>query len=295
VADLPNSFWSGWVAIITILSLITLAWVVLTIYFPGREDSRSENPDEEPVWDENLREGTSAPPLWWFCLIFSAMIFSVIYLILYPGIGAYKGSRNWSQDSRLTSSLQSYEQEFMAERQLITNASLVELQSNNQLMDTAGRLFTRQCAACHGNNGRGQASLFPDLMDESWQWGAMPAQIEQTIRQGRNALMPPWQAALGDEGVQAVAEYVLQLETGADANHPGQQQFSQMCATCHGADGSGNPALGAPALNDSSWLYGSSLTAISASISQGRQGIMPAFATRLSDQQVKLLVAYLTR
>ena len=160
MADLPGSFWSGWIAIITILSLATLAWVVLTIYFPGREDSETGHGEEEPVWDGNLQEGASAPPLWWFCLIFGAMIFSVIYLILYPGVGAYKGSLNWSQDSRLASSMQSYDQEFSAYQDLVTSSSLAELQTHPQLMSAAEGLFARQCAACHGEDGTGQALAF---------------------------------------------------------------------------------------------------------------------------------------
>ena len=132
-------------------------------------------------------------------------------------------------------------------------------------------------------------------MDDHWQWGGAPEQIEQTIRLGRNAVMPPWQAALGDSGVQSVAEYVLELRQPGNAEHPGRQQYAQMCATCHGAQGNGNPALGAPALNDDSWLYGDSLSASVKLSAWAGRGIMPAFENRLTDQQIKLLVAYLSR
>lgn len=295
MADMPDSFWSGWIAVITIVSLLTLAWVVSSVYFSRAPDPTSHEPGTEPVWDNDLREGNKAPPLWWFWLIFAALIFSVIYLMLYPGIGNFSGTLQWSQDSRLTRSYENFNETFSAARARIAASSLTELQNDGELMATAARLFDRNCAACHGPDGRGQASLFPNLMDVDWQWGSDAQQIEQSIRQGRNAVMPPWQAALGDDGVREVAEYVLAMNTPAAAGMPGATRYNQLCIACHGATGTGNPLLGAPNLQDESWLYGNSLDAISHSISQGRNGIMPAFGQRLDDAQIKLLVAFLAR
>jgi len=294
MADLPNSFWSGWIAVITIVSLLGLAWLVISIYFPrGKSEQLQE--ENEPTWDETLKEGSNAPPLWWFWMIFGAMIFSVIYLMLFPGIGAYKGALNWSHGSRLAESYNEIRQEYQAERTGILDASLSELQNDTALMDNAARLFSRECAACHGDDGRGQASLFPNLMDIDWQWGGTPEQIEQSIRSGRNAMMPPWLASLSEDGVAQVAGYVQALVEGGAENHPGKTQYDAFCVACHGPDGSGNLLLGAPSLADSVWLYGGSIEAITESIGAGRQGIMPAFDERLDDTQIKLLVAYLAR
>lgn len=293
--DMPNSFWSGWIAVITVVSLATLAWVVLSIYFSKAPDPTQHAPGEEPVWDGDLREGSKAPPLWWFWLIFSAMIFSVIYLMLYPGVGSYSGALRWSQDSRLTQSLDSFNANFVAVRESIEESTVTELQNNSDLMATAARLFDRNCAACHGMDGRGQASLFPNLMDSDWQWGAGAEQIEQTLRNGRMATMPPWQSVLGDEGVDNVANYILALNTDLASGHRGQAIYLQFCVACHGPDGGGNPLLGAPNLHDESWLYGNTLDAIKQTIGQGRNGRMPAFGTRLDDAQIKLLVAFLAR
>ena len=296
MADMPNTFWSGWIAVLTIVSLLGLAWLVISIYFPrDRAEQREGHEETEPTWDENLKEGSHAPPLWWFWMIFGAMIFSVIYLMLFPGIGAYKGALNWSQGSRLAESYQEIQQEYRAERTAIVDASLSELQNDTALMDNAARLFSRECAACHGNDGRGQASLFPNLMDIDWQWGGTQEQIEQSIRNGRNAIMPPWLASLSEDGVAQVADYVQALPEGATENHPGKTQYDAFCVACHGPDGTGNPLLGAPNLTDSVWLYGGSLEAITESLNNGRQGVMPAFADRLDDTQIKLLVAYLAR
>jgi cytochrome c oxidase cbb3-type subunit 3 len=157
------------------------------------------------------------------------------------------------------------------------------------------RLYSLNCAGCHFYKNTGQASLFSDLTNGDWQWGSSPAQIEQSIRDGRNALMPPWLDSLGEDGVRQVAEYVASLTTGDADDHPGKIQFDAFCIACHGADAAGNVTLGAPDLTDTVWLYGGSIEAITESISAGRQGVMPAFAGRLNDRQIKLLVDYLAR
>jgi len=112
MADLPGDFWSGWIIVITVVSFMALVWLVFNIYFFSNGKLAEHDGGQEPVWDENLREGSNAPPLWWFWLILSCMVFTVIYLILYPGLGSFKGVLNWSQDSRLQSSYDTYQAQF---------------------------------------------------------------------------------------------------------------------------------------------------------------------------------------
>ena len=207
MSDMPSDFWAGWIAVLTLTSLAGLAWVVFSVY-----SSAGEEHDEAgagPVWDENLREGTNPAPLWWFWLILSLMVFSVLYLILYPGLGSYKGALKWSQSGRLNESMATYETEFGGVRRLIAGAEIATLQADDALMRSAQRVFDRNCAVCHGYEAQGQASLFPNLTDDDWQWGGTPAQIEQSIRGGRNAVMVAWSQVLGGEsGVKRVADYV---------------------------------------------------------------------------------------
>ncbi len=292
MADLPTGFWSGWIAVVTLVSLAAVAWLTYSLYF---HTDGSEHSGEEPVWDNDLREGTKAPPMWWFWLIFAGMVFTLIYLMLYPGLGSYAGLLDWSQGSRVAESYENFEANFADARATATELSLVEMQNDLELMATAERLFARECAACHGPDGRGQASLFPNLHDVDWQWGSTPEQIEQTIRGGRNAQMIAWGAILGEDGIRNVAEYVMELGDESDNSHPGQAAYQQNCAACHGMDGSGNPLLGAPRLTDDIWLYGGDLDSIMDTISFGRFGVMPAFDQRLDDLQIKLLVALLVR
>jgi cytochrome c oxidase cbb3-type subunit 3 len=292
MADLPSDFWGGWIAVITVVSGVGLCWLVYSVYFGKRWDPSVA----QQVWDESLREGTAAAPLWWFWLIVALLAFSVVYLMLYPGFGSYRGVLQWSQGGRIAESAARYDAEFGAARAQIAAADVDALRADETMLRSASSVFRNNCAACHGEDLRGQANTFPNLTDREWQWGGETAQIEQTITAGRQAVMPPWQAALGDAGVAAVADYVISLsrvERGRVGLGEGQRLFDLYCTACHGADGGGNAALGAPPLNDGFWLYGGDTLEVRTSIAMGRNGVMPPFAARLEPAQIKMLVALL--
>ena len=288
---MPFDFWAGWVAVLTGASVLALGWFVVSLYFGSGEEAE----DSGMVWDGNLREGAHPAPMWWFWLILSTLVFSVIYLMLYPGLGGFGGVMRWTQAGDLDGSMETWESHFGARRAEIAAKPLDALQANAELMVVAERIYTRNCAACHGMDAAGQANLFPDLTDAEWQWGSHPADIEKTIRDGRNAVMVGWGNILGDEGVRNVASYVQQLPNGASSDHAGAVQYNQFCVACHGIDGAGQPLLGAPSLADDGYLYGGDAAALEHSISIGRNGVMPPFGDRLDDMQIRLLVAWLSR
>ncbi len=293
MTDLPSDFWGGWIAIVTIVSFAALGWLIFSIYFSPRSP---EEETEGPTWDETLKEGSEPAPMWWFWFILALMVLTVLYLMLYPGLGSYAGALRWSQGGRLDQSMQDYAAEFGGVRTLVAEAQLSTLQSDPPMMRSAQRIYDRQCAVCHGYDAAGQADLFPNLVDDDWQWGGTAAQIEQSIRQGRRAVMVGWLELLGGKvGVQRVADYVRIIGTESATAHPGRTQYMQFCAGCHGVDGAGNAALGAPNLADDVWLYGNSDAALHESIAVGRNGVMPAFEGRLDDTQIRLLLAWLTR
>ena len=238
-----------------------------------------------------MKEGLEPPPLWWFWLVFSILIISVIYLILFPGLGAYRGLLNWSQDSRLASSYALYHDRFDDLRRDGTNHGFDTLRNNAAMMASADRIFQQHCAGCHGADAKGQANLFPSLVDGEWQWGGTPTEVEKTIRDGRIAAMPSWRAALGEEGVANLATYIKKLNKPGREERLGHVQYVQMCVACHGLDGKGNSQMGAPDLTNLTWLYGHSIENIHASIANGRNGQMPAFGGKLDDMQIRLLTA----
>jgi len=291
MSDLPSDFWGGWISVITIVSFIGLAWLVFSIYF-ARESEAGE--EEGTVWDGNLREGHNPAPMWWFWLVLALMVFSVLYLMLYPGLGSYAGALKWSQGGRLNDSVAEYQQEFGGLRTLIAEGQLETLRADESLVASAQRVFDRNCAVCHGYDAEGQANSFPNLNDTEWQWGGTPAQIEQSIRDGRHAVMVGWAGILGEDGVVQMEDYIKNMGKGNVAEHPADAKYKMFCVACHGIDGTGNTALGAPDLTDDIWLYGSDSEALQQTIAMGRSGQMPAFGDRLDDTQIRLLVMLLS-
>jgi cytochrome c oxidase cbb3-type subunit 3 len=161
-------------------------------------------------------------------------------------------------------------------------------------MGIGERLFGNNCATCHGADAKGSKG-FPNLTDADWLHGGAPATIQETITKGRIGLMPPLGAALGSaDNVRNVANYVLSL-SGSPHTHAaaqlGKTQFAT-CAACHGANGKGNPALGAPDLTDRVWLHGWGEAAIVSIINNGKTNVMPAFEGRLTTEQMHVLAAY---
>lgn len=286
--ELPSDFWTGWIITLTVTSLAGLGWLIYSVYFAA------DTEQDSPVWDGELREGEHPAPLWWFWLIFVSLVISVLYLMLYPGLGSHAGALRWSQGGQLESSMATFENAFGPTRRRVAGTNIEELSKDPALMASARRVYDRECAVCHGYDAKGASPYFPDLTDDAWQWGGSAEQIEQSIRNGRHAVMVGWLQVLGEDGVDQLTDYTLALSRGAAENHAGGTVWLQFCSACHGADGTGNPLLGAPDLARGVYLYGGDIDAIRHSIAVGRSGQMPAFGERLDDTQVRLLVALLT-
>lgn len=293
MADMPSDFWAGWIVAITVTSFFALVWLVVDVY----RDSGASDGSENEVWDETLREGATPAPIWWFWFILALMTVSVVYVMLYPGLGAYQGALKWSQGGRIVERFADYDAQFGATRQRLLGLPLAELAADHGAMQSAARVFNNHCSPCHGQDGGGQAGQFPDLSDDFWQWGKGEAQIIESIQSGRQAAMPAWQAVIGEQGIERLTDYVMALSLGhaPSADHAeGRELFGRYCVACHGPAGEGNPMLGAPAHNDAAWLYGGDRASVVESIAKGRNGVMPAFGARLDDTQIRLLAAWLS-
>tara|TARA_R100000988_G_scaffold84880_3_gene47850 strand:+ start:243 stop:1133 length:891 start_codon:yes stop_codon:yes gene_type:complete len=294
MADMPGDFWSGWIMVLTLVSAAVVGWLIWSVYFSPTPHEPEEELNE-PVWDGDMREGNAPAPMWWFWLILGATVFSVGYLMLYPGLGSFSGMLNWSQDARVSNAYEHYQSQFQPVRNEILATSLGELQSSSVRMNTASRLFARECAACHGRDAGGQLSMFPDLTDQEWQWGEAAEQVEQTLRSGRRASMPAWSAVIEESQIEPLVDYVIAMGDSDAEQMPGRAVYMTYCVACHGAEGEGNAMFGAPSLRDDDWLYGGDRASVLTSIAAGRAGVMPAFDDRLNDAQIRLLVAWLTR
>lgn len=159
------------------------------------------------------------------------------------------------------------------------------------------RLFMNNCSQCHGSDAHGSRG-FPNLTDNDWLYGGAPETIVETITNGRHGMMPPMAAAVGGpDDVKNVAQYVLSLSNSEhDVNRAtlGKDKFTA-CAACHGADGKGNQAIGAPNLTDDIWLHGAGEAAIIDRINNGKSNQMPAQGSRLTPEQIHVLAAYVWR
>ena len=169
-----------------------------------------------------------------------------------------------------------------------------DIARDDQARDIGQRLFLNNCAQCHGSDAKGGRG-FPNLTDGDWLYGGAPEQIQQTITEGRHGVMPAWSAAIKPDEASAIAQYVHSLSGLAHDPlriNAGKRGFETYCVACHGIDGKGNQALGAPNLTDGVWLYGSSEATIVETILNGRDNQMPAQKQNLTPEQIRLLAAW---
>jgi cytochrome c oxidase cbb3-type subunit 3 len=291
MSDFTSEFWSWFIIAIA-------GGGILWLFYLLRGTNKAETEEGVPtghVWDENLEELNNPLPRWWLYMFYFTMFFAIGYLILYPGMGSFKGVLGWTEIGEYEAEVAEADAEFGPLFAQFEQTPIAELAANADAMKAGERLFVNYCAVCHGSDARG-APGFPNLRDNDWLHGGSPEKIEESIVSGRNsASMISWEAALGgQEGVDQVAEYVMGL-SGRDVNQTlaaaGETKFA-LCAGCHMPDGTGNQALGAPNLTDNIWLYGGSPRTIKESIAKGRQGIMPAHSGFLGSAKSHILAAY---
>ena len=291
MSDFVSSGWSLFVAGVTIVSLI--ACLVLLAIASKRKVMANDNTTGH-VWDEDLREMNNPLPRWWVWLFIITVLFSGAYLAMYPGLGSYAGGLKWSSSGQHQAEMDKAREAMAPLYAKFVSQPAEALAKDAQAMAIGERLFANNCATCHGSDARGSKG-FPNLTDGDWLWGGTHDAIKETIVKGRNGVMPPMAAAVGTaEDVRNVANYVLSLSNSphnAVAAQLGKAKFGA-CAACHGPEGKGNQALGAPNLTDKVWLHGWGEEAIIATITNGRNNLMPPQASRLSPEQVHVLGAY---
>jgi len=285
--------WSLWV-----MGLVTLNMGITFLLFLWAPRAKIPTlPDQTSghVWAHGvLREGVRRLPNWWVWFSASMFVIGWIYLMLYPGYGHHPGLLGWTSHGELARDVARNERVLGALHQRFSRYTPEQLSRDPAALQMGGRLFGDNCAACHGAEGRGNTLLgAPNLDDNDWLYGGTGADILASIRDGRNGVMPPWES-LGADNVHNLAQYVLSLSgqphdaAKADAGKP----LFSTCAACHGVDGKGNPALGAPNLTDDVWLYGGTLAEIERTIGDGRQGHMPPWSHRLNNEDTLVLAAY---
>ena len=285
-----SNFWSGYIIALTVVFLVLITWLLFATRKGQQVDQTTETTGHNY---DGIEEYDNPLPRWWFMLFIATLVFTVIYLILYPGMGKFPGVLGWTQVNQYEREVTRAEAQFAPIFANYSEMSIADVARDEEARRIGQRLFATNCSVCHGSDARG-AFGFPNLTDNDWIWGGEPEQIMTTLRQGRQAAMPAWLAVIGEEGVRNTAGYVRHLagleSEGVDLE-AGKQVFNTNCVACHGPDGKGNPLLGAPNLTDDVWLYGSSMLQVQHTIRAGRNGNMPAQA-HLGDDKLHMLAAY---
>jgi len=292
-------FWNAWIIVLVVANVVFAVWLMFTS--ARQVPTPKDNADVDTtghVWDGDLAEYNNPLPRWWLYGFYISVLFSGVYLALYPGLGSFAGTLGWTSHQQYAEQDSEVEATLAKTLGRFDGQELRTLAKDPEAMKIAHNLFAANCAMCHGSDAQG-AKGFPNLTATNLTWGRTPEQIQATIANGRMGVMPAWQAALGENGVKAVANYVMTL-SHRPAHDPalvatGKATFETICAACHGATGTGNELLGAPNLADEVWIYGGNYDTLVETIGQGRNNQMPAHLERLGERRVRLLAAYVLR
>ena len=309
-----SMFWSIWVSV---LSLGTIFGCIVLLRWCLKNKTGIAEGEAMGHEFDGIMEMNNQLPRWWTIMFYATIVWGLLYLVLYPGLGNYDGLFNWKSSNQGVLSLAESKaavQQSLSEGHIVqydreidkakarfdpifeayAQQSIPELIHDRKAMKVGQRLFLQNCAQCHGSDARGQTG-FPNLTDNDWLYGGSPENIKQTLIGGRKGNMLPWLASMGEQGVKEVVTYTLSLSGRAVDNtmaDKGKARFGA-CAACHGADGKGNQQLGAPNLTDNIWLYGGSERAVIETVNYGRNGVMPAFQERLGDDKLHVVAAYI--
>ena len=310
MSDFTSDFWHWYVILLTVGSILFCAVLLVmtgrakvsgkplpTAAGPGGKQTEITG----HVWDGDLAEFNNPLPKWWSYLFWITIFFGFGYLILYPGLGRIPGILGWTSTGAYSKEAAEADAKVKPMFDKYLGMDLKAIAADPQARAMGERLFLNNCAQCHGSTATG-AKGFPNLTDADWLYGGAPETIRETITNGRMGVMPALAPALGEDGTKNVANYVRSLSglphDGLKAQL-GAPQVLANCSACHGADGKGNQAVGAPNLTDATWLYGSSEATIVEGITKGRNltatpgsTTMPAFKDTLGPGKIQLLAAY---
>lgn len=263
-------------------------------------------------WD-GIKELNNPLPRWWLIIFYITIIWSVVYWVLmpsWPGItGHFRGTRDHSERENVALALEGLQAQRAANAtRLLSASSLETIEQDPELLQFAmaagASAFGDNCATCHGVGGGGFVG-YPNLNDDVWLWGGTLDEIKQTISYGirannentRNSIMPAYgdQGLLSGQEINDLVAYVQNLageEVDQEAVARAAPIYQAQCVSCHGAEGLGDRAQGAPNLTDAEWLYGGDADAIRYTLVHARNGVMPHWNERLNEETITALAVY---
>ena len=289
MSDFVSEFWNLYVVVISLVSIIGCG-----IFLKSQSVHKGSVDTTGHVWDETLAEYNNPLPAWWKWMFYITIVFALVYLALYPGLGKFQGVLGWSSVGQYKAEVKKADDTYGPIYDKYLKMDLKAVAADKEANEMGKRLFLTYCSQCHGSDARGSKG-FPNLADADWQWGGEADTVKTTILEGRNGVMPP-HAQLGDETIKNLANFVRSLSGlphDAVLAAKGKEAFGTVgCTGCHGPEATGTPALGAPNLTDKVWLYSSSEATITETIKNGRNNRMPAWKDFLGEGKVHILAAY---
>ena len=291
--------WSWYIIALVVSNIAGCAWL---LWWTGKRRPGDPAPtDTSHIWDGDITEYNKPMPRWWLNLFWLTIAFAIAYLVYYPGLGAFAGTGKWTSKGEYDIDKAADDRKLEQTFSRYAGQSIDVLAQDPKALALGRSIFSNTCATCHGSSAHG-AIGYPNLSDDIWHWGGSPEQILQTVLDGRDGVMPAWGTVLagmgGKDAVDSVIAYVYTLSTpdrSLQNNYMaarGKPLYDGICVACHGVEGKGNQAMGAPDLTDDYWLYGSSKESLYKTISEGRHGIMPAHRALLGETRARVVAAY---
>lgn len=284
-----SMFWHVFVITLTIASILGCLWLLFSNARGAPGDGTTGH-----VWDDDLREYNNPLPRWWLNLFVITVVFAIGYLVVYPGLGNFAGTFGWTQHAEMQARLDAVKQQRQSIYASLGERDVAALAGDPAVRALGREVYLSHCAGCHGADARG-AIGFPDLADADWLYGGTPAAIVASITQGRQGVMPNFNAMLDAQTADDLVDTLLNWNDprfDAKRRERAMQKFSTVCAACHGGDAKGNPAIGAPDLTDAVWLHGGTRESIRQSILFGRSGKMPAHRDLLGTDDIRVVAAW---
>ena len=294
-----SNAWSWFVIALVALNIAGCVWL---LWWTARRRPGDPAPtDTSHVWDGDLTEYNKPLPKWWINLFYLTIAFSIGYLVWYPGLGNLAGRSGWTSQGEHALD-KAAEDAKLAETFAPFRDQPISALAQDATATALGRsIFNNTCATCHGSSAQG-AIGYPNLADDVWHWGGEPEQVLQSVLDGREGIMPEWGKVLTGMGGEHAVDYVIaymrtlaQPQAGAQSDYmaaQGKKLYDGVCVACHGIEGKGNVAMGAPDLTDGYWLYGDSKESLRKTIVEGRHGVMPAHRELLGETRARLVAAY---
>lgn len=296
-----SNAWSWYVIALVALNIVGCVWLLWWTAKRRPGDPRPE--DTSHVWDGDLTEYNKPLPKWWINLFYLTIVFSIGYLVWYPGLGNLAGTSGWSSASEHDADKARNDARLEETFGVYANRPIDQLAGDPQALALGRSIFANTCAACHGSSATG-APGYPNLTDKVWNWGGSPDRILQTVLDGRDGIMPPLGSVLegigGELAVDQVIAYVRVMRQadpeaalrGDYLAARGEKLYQGLCIACHGPDAKGNQELGAPDLTQRSTLYANTTDSMRKTINEGRHGTMPAHRELLGETRSRLVAAY---